>query len=424
MIDVESVFASEVEAIVPAPGAGGADWQDVEQRAGLPAARRRRVALAAALLAAIFAAAALADAFGGFGTWLSGEPGKPASPAAQRAFARSIRTWVGFPQGAQLRELAKTTADGETYTLYGFRGSGSLCLRLDVTGREAATDLVCPPLAQLRGSPAPALPAEVDYPVGAGRRIANGPFDFTLPGATVTFGIVADSVTHVKVAHSDGRSIDAVVSGDAFLAVDDHPSPTERVLAISAGDGRTTVRVPFSSSAPATRAVAGPTRVQRFVHGGAIRWMARRRPRGTAVPKNLHGAAAVGGSALFAREITPSRTAPERIVISIAPAGDRYFGGHLRNKKVVCSVVVGGRYPGAGGCWPAGRLFSTGPFAVGVSHDASSRYLTLAGLAGDDVARLALFLDNGTVFKVPLHDNGFVVEAPTSGYPLNLVAYD
>jgi hypothetical protein len=54
----------------------------------------------------------------------------------------------------------------------------------------------------------------------------------------------------------------------------------------------------------------------------------------------------------------------------------------------------------------------------------SNQYDTISGLASAAVARLRLYLGNGQTEPVPLHDNGYIVEAPTTAYPLRLVAYD
>lgn len=435
MIDVEALLVEELEALVPAPGAVRADWHDVEHRAGVRRPPRRFVLAGAGIAAAAFAAVAVAQTLGiGFSSWLTGEPGKPASTAEQRAFARSIRSWTGFPQSTELRLLAKTQVGGATFTLFGFRGAGSLCLRLEVTGSESARDLVCPPLSGLRNSP-PALVAAADYRVGVGREVRNGPFDFTLPKTAVTFGIVSDGVTGVEVEHSDSGPSVATVNGDAFLSVDSDLSQTERVTRVWATASGSRVRIPFAPSTglagpPATARPAGfahargPAKADSPVRGGAVRWLARREPRGIAVPANVHHIVGILPSVLFAREITPDPGAPERLVVSVSPAGARY-GSHLRNKLQVCVDVVGGRYaPAGGGCWPAGRLFAGLPFAAGVGGDPSGQYATIAGLASDTVARLELVLGNGAHERVPLHDNGFLVDAALADYPLRLVAYD
>jgi hypothetical protein len=425
MLDVEPVIREEL-ARLEAGRHSRPDWSDVLARSEPVARSRGRLVLVAAVVvtALVVVAVAIAASFGGFSTWLNGEPGKPASTAAQLAFARATRFWAGFPSGTQLRQLVQTTSSGQTFTLYGFRGAGALCLRLDVSGDSAATQLVCPPLSQLRTSSEPALAAAVDEPIGTGERVRNGPFDFTLPKATVTFGIVADAVTKVEVAHSSRSTSNAVLSGDAFLSIDPHPSATEYVTGIRAGSANVLARIPYSPRGVATTALGGPTRVQRVLRSGTIRWFAHREPRGAPVPRNLHHIVGTTPSVIFAREITPNPSAPERLVVSISPAGKQYFGGRLRNDRKVCVDVVGGRYPDGGGCWPAGRLFSTGPIALGFGAQASSsQYVTFAGLASDDVARLELFPTSGPAIPVPLHDNGFLVEASLSDYPLNLVAY-
>ena len=55
-------------------------------------------------------AVAAAGGFGAFSNWLTGQPGTPASPAAQRAFDRATRSWQGFPRTAKLRRLVEDLA--------------------------------------------------------------------------------------------------------------------------------------------------------------------------------------------------------------------------------------------------------------------------------------------------------------------------
>jgi hypothetical protein len=384
-------------------------------------------------------AIAIASSIGGFSNWLTGEPGTPAPPGAQQAFANGTRSWAGFPSGTQLRQLAQATVGGTTYTLYGFRGAGALCLRLEVTAPQAIQpihDLVCPPLSQLRANAGPALVAVSDYGVGEGKRpkstIPLPAFNVPPPAARVTFGIVADGVNRIELAHSDGKTTNAVVSGDSFLSVDNQPSTSERVTHVWALASGKKISIPFTSQSPLPFSPAtstapkltaqGPSKVQRVVHGGAIRWLARREPEGTPVPKDIHDIVGTSKTVIFAREITPDPSAPEHLVVSVLPAGNR-FGAHLLNALQVCVDVVGGRYKDGGGCWPAGRLFSTAPFSWGVGDD-GSQYVTISGLASDDVARLALYLGTGQEEAVPLHDNGYLIEAPVVDEPLRLVAYD
>jgi hypothetical protein len=440
VIDVEPLIISGLDRLVPLPNGERANWQEVLATAGVkprPRVTRNRLVLVVAVLAATGAVvvatpvgAALGRGLDTFSTWLSGSPGTPSSRAEQRAFDRATRSWTGFPQGTKLRRLVQTKAGGATFTLSGFRGAGSLCLRLSVSGSVSARTLTCPPLSALRGSRQPALVVAANYGVGSTPRAANGPFTFGVPRFTVTFGVVADGVQRVELARSDGTTARTVVNGDTFMAVDRTASPITHAWA-TAGSRRvalslTTTPAPFGfpqTTGPVLTA-HGPATVQRVVHGGAIRWLARREPRGTSVPSTVHHIVGVLPDVIFHREITPNASAPERMVVSVRPSGSAYGGGHLRNKLQVCAEVVGGRFGGGGGCWPAGRLFSTAPFTFGGAEQQGGQTVTLAGLASDDVAKLSLYLATGRRVSVPLHDNGYITSAVKADYPLRLVAYD
>jgi hypothetical protein len=440
MIDVEPLIIAGLDRLVPLPTGERANWQEVLASVGVkprPRVRRNRLVLVVAVLAAagaIVAAtpvgAALGRGLGTFSTWLTGSPGKPSSQAEQRAFDRATRSWAGFPQGTKLRRLVQTHTGGTTFTLYGFRGAGSLCLRLTVTGDEAARTLVCPPLSALRSSPQPALVVAANYGVGATPQATTGPFSFATPKFLVTFGVIADGVQRVELARSDGTKARTVVNGDTFLAVDSNASPITRAWA-TAGSRRVPLSLTVSAAPfgfPQTTGpqltAHGPATVQRVVHGGAIRWLARRQPRGTAVPPTVHHIVGVLPDVIFHREITPDPSAPERMVVSVRPAGSAYSGVHVRNTLQVCAEVVGGRLAGGGGCWPAGRLFSTAPFSLGGAGQQGGQTVTIAGLASDDVAKLTLYLATGRTVSVPLHDNGYITSAVKADYPLRLVAVD
>jgi hypothetical protein len=439
MIDVEPLIVSGLDRLVPVPTSERANWQEVLAAAGVksqPRVTRNRLVLAVVVLAAAAAVvvatpvgAALGRGLDTFSTWLTGSPGSPSSRAEQQAFDRATRSWAGFPQGTKLRRLVQSQAGGATFTLYGFRGAGSLCLRLVVTGGESARALVCPPLSALRSGHQPALVVAANYGVGATQQASAGPFTFATPKFIVTFGVVADGVQHVELGRSDGTTAHADVNGGTFMSVDNNRSPVTHAWA-TAGSRRvalslTTAPTPFGfpqTSGPQLSA-RGPATVQRIVQGGAIRWLARREPRGTAVPTTVHHIVGVLPDVIFHREITPDPSAPERMVVSVRPAGTAYFGGRLRNKLQVCAEVVGGRFPG-GGCWPAGRLFSTAPFSFGVFGQPGGQTVTIAGLASDDVATLTLYLATGTRINVPLHDNGYITSAAIADYPMRLVAND
>lgn len=164
---------------------------------------------------------------------------------------------------------------------------------------------------------------------------------------------------------------------------------------------------------------------------------------GTPVSKKIHHLyIPVGAKVVYEREIAPDPAAPERMVVSqVGSPGQRQ----------ICLNVVGGRFGAASNCWPAEELFSNGPGAFGSSigvqtgvqvsgtyapfnwiaqqqgaaeTPGSNQYDTIAGLTSDTVSKLRLYLGNGQIEPVPLHNNGYIVEAPTVDYPLRLVAYD
>ncbi|HEX4520442.1 MAG TPA: hypothetical protein VH063_12760 [Gaiellaceae bacterium] len=426
MIDVEPLIREKLERLVPGPGVEGLDWSDVERRAGA-AHPRRRVAFAAALVAAaVFVTVAVAQSLGGFSGWLTGEPGKPASTAEQQAFQRSIRSWAGFPKGTELRQLTQTTARGSTYTLDGFRGAGALCLRLLAGGGQPVDEIACPPLSQLRASTAPAIVVAADFGIGQGKKPATSmPFPILgfEPAVLVTLGIVADGVHRVEAEYSDGSTVPAVVNGDAFLAVKTNPASGVHLAHVWAIAGGRRIALPFvlqpqpfqwpSQTASAPQLTAhGPSRVQRQLHGGTIGWLAHRQPVGSAAP--------AGTKALYAREIAPNPSAPERMIVSEHRTARGAFG-HLADRRDICASVVGGRYSD-GGCWAIDRIFGGTPFSWALRNE--GQYAIVAGLASDEVARLRLYLGTGATEPVSLHENGYLLVAPLVDYPLRLVAYD
>jgi hypothetical protein len=235
VIDVEPLIVSGLDRLIPLPSGDGADWQAVLSSAGV---RRRsgttrvRIAVAVTCLAALGAiavatpvGATLGRGFDAFTTWVSGSPGKPASRDEQRAFNRATRSWSGFPKGTELRQLAQTREGEANFALEGFRGAGSLCLRLSVSGSESARTLICPPLAALRDSQQPALLVAANFGVGTRRQASTGLFSFARPKFLVTFGVIADGVQRIELGHADGRTTTALLNGDSFLAVEQTTSP-------------------------------------------------------------------------------------------------------------------------------------------------------------------------------------------------------
>jgi hypothetical protein len=449
MVDADAVILDELGRLAPRDGVAGCDWADVLRRAnvqrrGSVLHRPRRLFIAVALTAAIAIAVAVSPLgatigreVGNFSDWLTGQPGKPASSSAQKAFANATRSWFEFPKPPELRELITSKQGGVTVKVFGFRSSSALCLRIVAGGVQSTADLTCAPLSELRARKTPALVLASDYGVGRGAKVFDGPIETWVPHEAITVGVVADGIKHVIVGRSDGSESEATVHGDAFLSSVLHPGPELRVDHVWAVENGTRVSIPFAPAftplhwfSTVTRKPSGPSKVMRPLHTGAISWFAHHQLRGQPVPKQLRHVGLLGASSkvIFARMVTPDPKAAERVVISLLPAGKRFFGGRLRDNKELCAEVVGGVISGgrigSGGCWPAGRLFSTGPFTETVEQGVNNQYVTIVGVASDDVAHLRLYLSSGAYVPLALNSNAYFGYAALSDYPLRLVGYD
>jgi hypothetical protein len=70
-------------------------------------------------------------------------------------------------------------------------------------------------------------------------------------------------------------------------------------------------------------------------------------------------------------------------------------------------------------------MFAFEPFSLGSwLASGSDQYSYFSGLVSDDVARLEIFLTNGTIENVPLKDNAFAVPVARALFPVRVVAYD
>lgn len=445
MIDVEPLIESSFARLFPEP-AVAADWDGVLDRAGMAAQRRRRnlvaLAFAVAVIVAVVASplgAGIAHSLGDFSDWLRGEPGKPASQAAQQAFDRANqKSWTGFPKGTRLRELITTSNDGVEYTLYGLRSQGSLCLRLVAEGAAHGGALSCAPLRELRNRNAPVLVMEVDQPIGTlpGRRVQVGPDRFTLDRASVSFGIVADNVAAVRL-RSDDQTREATITGNAFLAVATRPPAGNRVHAVSARlrSGRW-VRIPFAevpfgmygAVATSSGTLHGPVGIERKLTSGTVSWLTHREPRGAAWPKGRRGLVFfVGnnnGHFVYGRVIQPDRQNRFRVGLSLWQITKADKQRRLQKGTLLCITTFLGS-GGGSGCGPIKDLFARSPINVGsMTVGGGDQYSILSGAASDDVARVRLYLGTGEIIPVPLRDNAFVTQVSRAKYPIRIVAYD
>jgi hypothetical protein len=424
MIDVEQRLRDELDLLAPA--APGPDWSGVLRLAGegRRRARRRFVVAAAVLVAAlggIFVATPLGSAIvhgvGGFSAWLTGQPGSPASKEEQRLFDEATpRSWLRFPTGAQLRRLANVTdpATGATVDLLGFRSKSTLCLRVLVVGRVHGSTLGCAPLDELRKAGAPVRVVLVDAGFGTGTKTARYGVDRLRSFALqVTAGIAADGVRRVIVVDGSGRHT-VLATSNAFLYVASKPDVGQRVRRIWAETDTSRIPVPFASGggSGAKRTKPWPTKVDRKVSGGTIGWLDRREPRGEPVAPGQR-------NVVFGRVVAPDPERPLRVAVMLS-----HTRHGTRPSRLCFSISTPDS--GAGGwCLWRASVFARGPLMSGPDGGSSwSEFLTVGGLASDDVARIVAFLSDGQTMRVPLADNVYGVEIARSRLPARLVAYD
>ena len=437
MIDVDERLRSELETLVPRDSRR--DWEEIAAAAGLKRDRARRrwaiavvVSLAAATVLAVSTplGSALARSFDDFSAWLSGEPGTPASEADQREFEEAnARSWLRFPEGTRLRELATAETGELQIKLFGFRaGASSLCLRLRVTGDTPSTSMSCAPLEELRRAGGPARPVIVDHGVGRGEKEEWYGIDrIHSSDVQITAGIAADGVDAVVLEDESGRH-EVPVSSNAFLYVAETPEVGQRVRHLWANRGGQLTAVPFAPAPFAVRGVGAPARavpkapaIERSVTGGRIEWLEQREPRGESLEVVPPGSWVLGrrgrANVLFGRVLTPDPGRPARVVMTLNASRP---GGPARG---LCHWVVT-RGGGGGGCTPYPGIFEGEPLAYSLSGEGSRAFMTADGIASDDVATLEVLFADGQRSEVPLKDNAFIVDVPRANLPGLLVASD
>lgn len=435
MIDADALLRSELSRLTSDDALP--DWDAVVAGSGLRQERaRRRLAAGAALLSAAAVVslatplgAAIARELDGFSTWITGQPGSPASSKEQRSFDRAnARSWVSFPKGTQLRHLITERVGSTRVELLGFRsGASTLCLRLSVTGKAHTSTQSCAPLADLRLTGAPVRVLFVDQPIGTGtKRAWYGIDHMRSSNLQITAGVAADSVRSVVLKDDHGRHI-VPARSNAFLYVAAQPEIGQRVNAVWASTANGLVTVPFSPSPFGMGGSAGAARsapavhVDRKVSGGRIGWLDRHENRGrplSALPPRMRRSLLGGrlGRIIFGRVLTPDPSAPYRVSITL--------NAHRRGGPPagLCTMLVGPS-GGGGGCSPYPDLFKRSPISFGTSGDGTGEFVQVAGVVSDDVARLQVVLVNNQRLDVKLADNAFLAGVSRADLPARLVAY-
>ena len=455
MNDADAQIRNELALVLPLPRGVEPDWADVVRRIDSRPRNVRRPRLLLAAAAVVVAAAlatvsplgaAIADGIGSFSAWLSGSPGTPATPAEQRSFEEANdRSWAGFAPGTKLRRLMETDLSATQFTLYGFRSGDQLCLRLVARGGASGATTHCAPEHELQTATTPAFVVAADEPLGGNYGAANAA-GYTASRFLVTFGIASDGVKSVAVNADDGNH-DALVGGNAFLYVADHPAAGTRVRHVEAvaGDGsRIALRFESSpygmfdlSKAP-VGTVQGPSAVERRVTG-TIGWVTGLQPRGSDVPaKMLDRITALAahmsviphfatGSrwpekplhVLMARIVQPDPNDSVRFALEAVSTTDQMKPGD----DGICWQTISGNAMG-GSCVALQDLFKNQVFSGGFGGSGASQYVLFSGIASDDVASMKLYLADKDVVDVALRDNAYIARVARAAFPARLVAFD
>jgi hypothetical protein len=435
-----------LELLVP-PFEDGAAWDDVLRRAG-PERRRPRIgvlalaatlALVAGLAATPFGRAVVADTIERFSAWVSGEPGEPASPEQQAAFERrNASSYASFPTTPRLRLLLTAEAAGRTFELLGFRTESSLCLRLVRSWSPGVgRSLECVPASFL---------AQIEEPAQV---VALAWMQVGEPAQTVdgVYGFAADDVEAIELERQRSGRTRASVANNVFLAlrargagsVADHPlpDPVIRVWALTRDGGR--VLLPFVSDNMAAFGPDGPTgpsyaghetvdpadlpgpsEVERRPAAGRVGWVERREPRGE--PIDLGERIPHLGRLLFARVIQPDPNDPFRAAVSIIDVTRGPPRSHKGPQLCLHELRPLSRPPYGAACTALRPDHWRGQL-LGLAYGGTP-WTRISTIAGDETARVEVFLASGRRFAVPLRDNVLSIQLPFAEFPAKLVAYD
>jgi hypothetical protein len=436
MIDIDDTLRSELHRLVPIDSRR--DWDEVAARAGLKRGLIRRrwaigaavVAMAAAIGAFSPLGAAIVGTIDDFSAWLTGAPGAPASESAQQAFDEAnARSWLGFPQGTKLRHLISAKTGDNSIDLLGFRSGSGLCLRVTVTGGAPATHMNCAPLAELRRAGGPARVVITDFGVGKGDKVAWYGIDrYNSSDLQITAGIATDAVSSVLLEDDAGRH-EVKAASNAFLYVAEQPDVGQRVKRVWARtDGGLTAvpfaPIPFGVGFDSGAAAPAAPAIEHHVSGGRIGWLEDHENRGEpldVLPARMRSDALRERNGqtnvLFGRVLTPDPDRPIRMIVTLnAHRPDGPAAG-------LCTLLAT-RGGAGGGCASYPGVFEESPISSGLMGGGSSAFVSVSGIASDDVTQIKALLADGQLAEVPLKDNAFVVDLPRANLPARLVSYD
>jgi hypothetical protein len=286
----------------------------------------------------------------------------------------------------------------------------------------------CAPLAELRREGGPARVVIVDHGVGQGDKKAWYGIDrYNSSKLQITAGIVTDDVRSVVLEDEAGKH-EVPATANAFLYVAESPEVGQRVSRVWARTDAGLVAVPFAAapfgmggSTPSKPAPPAP-KIERQISGGHIGWIDSREGRGESLdvlpPKVGTGMPpSQETKVLFGRVLTPDPGRLLRIVVTLNASS------HFGPTEGLCAATVG-RNAGGATCMRYPEVFDKKPISSGLMGGGSTAFVTVSGLASDDVDRIEALLADGQRAEVALRDNAYLVDLPRANLPARIVAYD
>jgi hypothetical protein len=409
-VQVQSALARLAPQVDDTPA-----WDDVVRRSDAGTRIRWRVAVVAVamLLTAGVVAGALAEGLlngtlDRLSAWAGEQPGEPV-PERQAAFEReNAASYAHFPAGTRVGRLMSFEFDGQSHEMLGFRDGSNLCLRVLPSLSSAGAVPECVPHLLL---------TRLETPVAI---IGSG--------NTFVYGVAADSVQRVD-ALEDGRLLAGaeVENNSFFLPVpdqrrspEDPPGPgPNMVLRPHGGERFADVpvlnRMTWIFRKVRVEDLPGPDRVDRTLNAGSIGWLERAEPRGEPFDWPYD----VPDRVLHSRLLAPDPTSSFRIALAYGEDPD-----WRENGRWYCVAWLWPLVPGSLSSRGCGRdnLVDSGltwqsvsPIAGGFPHN--------VGLASDDIGRIEIYYEDGSIQPVPLNNNVFSFYVVADIHS-KIVAYD